>query len=131
MTRILLVDDDPEVLAALGRLLRLHGHEVTPAASVRQALRSMREDAPPELLITDLIMEDQDGMSLIRHMRQAHPGVPVIAISGGGTHQPDSYLNAARQLGAVAAFRKPVPAEELLALLARITTSGQESRNRG
>lgn len=122
MVRILVVDDDPEVLRSFRRYLELAGCAVETAAHVRGALLHLRQ-AAFDVVITDLIMEDQDGLSLLKSVRRDHPGTRVIAISGGGISAPDSYLSSALRLGADAAFRKPVPMDQLLAEIRAMTSS--------
>lgn len=122
MTRILVVDDDPEILRSFRRYLELAGCRVETAGHVRGALLHLRQ-AGFDVVITDLIMEDQDGLSLLQSVRRDHPGTRVIAISGGGMNAPESYLTMALRLGADAAFRKPVPMEQLLAEIRTMTGS--------
>lgn len=131
MDKVLLVDDDREILESLGRLLTLHGFEVWTAGSVREALKRLRIGGDPDFLITDLIMEDDDGLTLIRHVRAEHPETRIIAISGGGIGKPDTYLAAALRMGAEATFRKPVPTDTLLALMRSTTESGSTRRDVG
>lgn len=122
MTKILVVDDDPEILRSFRRFLELAGCQVETASNVRAAVRLLGQ-FPVEVVITDLIMEDQDGLSLLRLVRAEHPSVRVIAMSGGGLSAPDSYLATALRLGAHAAYRKPVPMDTLLAEIRALTNS--------
>jgi DNA-binding response OmpR family regulator len=108
---ILVVDDEESILALLREALTDAGYEVFQAANGRlaeQIGRSTRID----LLITDLVMPEQEGMETIRSFRQNYPDTPVIAISGAfGT---DRLLHVAQLLGAAAAFAKPFKIGELL-----------------
>lgn len=112
MARILLVDDDDDVRRAMSRTLERLGQEVTPARTGREALSSMEESAP-DLLLTDINMPDMDGIELMMAVRKRWPGVPIIAVSGGGMLPKDLLLANASVLGAVATLQKPV---ELAAL---------------
>jgi DNA-binding NtrC family response regulator len=131
MASVLLVDDDSEILRSLERLLTLHGFEVWSAGSVREALRQLRAHGESDFLITDLIMDDEDGLTLIRQIRESHPETRIVAISGGGHSKPDSYLAAARRLGAEATFRKPVPPDQLLAFLRSASHSDASRKDLG
>lgn len=107
MARILLVDDDDDVRRAMSRTLQRLGHEITSARAGREALASMEECAP-DLLLTDINMPDMDGIELMMAVRKRWPGVPIIAVSGGGMLPKDLLLANASVLGAVATLQKPV-----------------------
>lgn len=107
MARILLVDDDDDVRRAMSRTLERLGHEITSARAGREALASMEECAP-DLLLTDINMPDMDGIELMMAVRKRWPGVPIIAVSGGGMLPKDLLLANASVLGAVATLQKPV-----------------------
>jgi len=91
MTRVLVVDDDPEIRAVFTHFLELEQMEVQTAGNVRTAQRNMKE-TKFDVVITDLIMEDQDSLDLISAVRKSHPNTRLIAISGGGLGSPDTYL---------------------------------------
>jgi len=118
-TRILVVDDDVSVRDTIQRYLALHGFEVETAADGVQAGKTL-ERSPVDLVITDIIMPELDGFSLIGDIRAYHPDVRVIAISGGGLNASASYLAAAKRLGAHAALSKPVTFPELLACIQQL-----------
>src|SRR4051812_2702235 len=105
--RILIVDDDDAVRESLGVSLETLGYEVGYASDGRAALVEVARQRP-EAIVTDLQMPGMDGLALIREMAVVNRGVPIIAISGGS---PDG-LEAARRLGAVATFAKPVMDEQ-------------------
>ncbi len=79
--RVLVVDDDPYLLDLLTETLKAIGYEACGAADARQAL-AMLETTEAHLVITDIKMPDMDGVELARHIRQRHPGLPIIFISG-------------------------------------------------
>ena len=113
MSRILVVDDDPEIRSTLKKLLELRGHQVVVAADGRAAETALI-GAPFDLMVTDIVMPDQDGLEVIRITRAAHPDLPIIAISGGGRLRTGNYLRLATAMGAVAALEKPFDFEEFL-----------------
>ncbi len=71
----------------------------------------------PDLVITDLIMPEKEGLESIRELKKINSEVQIIAISGGGVIDPKIYLNLASRLGAVHVFAKPVDNEILLSTI--------------
>jgi CheY-like chemotaxis protein len=114
--RILVVDDEAGVRAFLREALEQGGYQVIEAADGRQALRQARA-GNADLVITDLVMPEQEGIETIRALRREMPGIGIIAISGafGGM-----FLKTAQLLGANAVLSKPVTAELLLARVAEV-----------
>jgi CheY-like chemotaxis protein len=104
--RILLVDDEPAVLEILRHALRGAGYEVELAANGREAVERMKEQIF-DLVLTDLIMPEKDGIQTILELRRIDPFVPVIAMSGGIAAGGGDFLPLARQLGAKAVLSKP------------------------
>ncbi len=114
MKRILVVDDDFFVRDMLERLMRKAGFDVETTEHGADALRLQRLN-PVDLVITDILMPEKEGLETITEFRRFFPGVKVIAISGGGRIGPASYLKMATLLGADRAFAKPVDTSQLLA----------------
>lgn len=79
--RILVVDDDPEVLHSMQQAFELFSHTVRIALSAPVALRLLQEQ-DADVVITDLLMEDYDGLDFIRALRQSWQRVLIIAVSG-------------------------------------------------
>jgi len=128
MARILIIDDDEQVRTVLQKMLIRAGHEVVSAANGKQGIRIFKAN-PNDLVITDLLMPVMPGSRLISILRQEHPNVKIIAISGGGSmNQPGSYLTLARDLGAQQILTKPINFEDLKTaveeVLADMYTSG-------
>lgn len=98
-------------------LLQRAGYEVELASSGSEALR-VQSERPADVLITDIFMADGDGLETITSFRREHPGVRIVAMSGGGVHfQNGTYLDTARVAGADAILRKPFDMKALLAAL--------------
>lgn len=108
--RVLVADDNPDMRESLRALLEIEGYEVRTAEDGRQALK-MQEEAPADLLITDLFMPVRDGFETVMGFRQS---LPIIVISGEPGGVSADYLRAADLIGAQATLRKPFPPEALL-----------------
>jgi DNA-binding response OmpR family regulator len=113
MTRILVIDDDEQVREMLKLFLEYAGYDVLVAADGRAGM-DLFHTYPVALVITDILMPEQEGLETIMALRQAYPAVRVIAMSGGGHLPPDQYLSLAGKLGANKTFFKPVDCAELL-----------------
>lgn len=112
MTSILLIDDDDLSRGAVHKMLERAGYVVHSTADARGAIDRYRSN-PTDLVITDLIMPELDGLEVIQELRRLSPGVRVLAISGGGRVEADEYLSVARKFGAVEVLPKPFTGQEL------------------
>ena len=108
--RILVVDDESSVRKFLRAVLEKAGHRVDEASDGALALRYLAK-SKVDLVITDLVMPEKEGIEMIQVLRREHPSVPVIAISGAGG---GAYLHIARALGAAAVLSKPLDGDALL-----------------
>jgi CheY-like chemotaxis protein len=116
---VLIADDDPSIVSFLAKVIAREGHEYETAANGREALDLLTRHAF-DLVITDINMEDVDGIELILAVREMSATIPVVAISGGGIIGPDSLLLDAGELGADATVAKPFGVDEVRRLLARL-----------
>lgn len=114
---IVIVDDEPLIRHYLHEVLANAGYVVICMESAHEALEFCRDNAPG-VVLTDLVMPDQDGIEFIRSLRKAGVTAPIIAMSGGGQVQPAVYLDIAVRLGASAALQKPFSNAELLSVIA-------------
>ena len=101
--KILIVDDDPNLLRLLGIRLSAAGYDVESAANAKIALGKL-ESFHPQLVVSDLKMEGMDGMALFEQIRQRHANMPVIIMTAHGTI-PDA-INATKQ-GVFSFLTKP------------------------
>ena len=99
MSRILVIEDDDEVRALLESLLTRDGHVVATAANGKQGVAAFLAE-PFDLVITDIIMPEKDGIEAIMDLRRGRPDLKLIAISGGGRAEPQNYLPSAQLRGA-------------------------------
>lgn len=116
--RIMIVDDDPGIRRALQLLLSRAGYRVTQAGDGLEALRLWR-DHGGDLVITDLHMPEKNGIETILELLTHTPGVPIIAMSGGGQTKRLDLLGNATLLGAVLTIEKPFTLTDMLALVKR------------
>ena len=114
MARILVIDDEDTIREVIRQMLEIEGFEVADAADGREGMALQRE-RPADLVITDLIMPDQEGLETIKELRNEFPKVKIIAISGGGWMDADSYLTLAERIGAHKALAKPFDRKSLVA----------------
>jgi CheY-like chemotaxis protein len=125
MARILLIDDDAPFRGMLSQVLEREGHFVVEAEHGREGLERYRE-SPFDLVITDLLMPEEEGLATIRTLRRVCPTVKIIAMSGGGMTGQLDFLPVAKRLGAHHTLWKPFPRQELLDAV-RILVEGQDA----
>ena len=113
MAKILVIDDDPLVRNTILRILRASGFEVVAAEDGLRGMKVFRSEAP-DLVITDIIMPDQEGIQTIIEMRRERPNAKIIAISGGGRVANADFLSMARSLGADSVVAKPFTPAQLV-----------------
>ena len=107
MANMLLVEDEPLVTDTLSSALESKGHSVVTASNGIQGMMRFAE-RPFDLVITDIIMPDQEGIGMIMEMRRVMPTAKIIAISGGGRTGNVEFLRMAEGLGAMATLKKPI-----------------------
>lgn len=113
MAGILIVEDDNDLREMLKVSLLRRKYTVLEASNGKEAIIKLKP-ALVDLLITDIIMPDEDGLKVIMKFREIKPSIKIIAISGGGKAGPANYLNMARALGADEVFPKPFSINALL-----------------
>ena len=113
MKRILIIDDEEAILQMMDRLLTKAGYSVVTAGNGKEADQVLdKEDF--DLVITDIIMPQKEGMEMITMLKRRKPETKVIAMSGGGRFSPEGYLKSAEALGADRTFVKPFFHNEML-----------------
>ncbi len=114
MKQILVIDDEPDILRLIRKILEQAGaYSVTTANNGKEA-EMILEKKKFDLVITDIIMPEIEGMELIFSIRKRFPTTKIIAISGGGKLSPEGYLTIASTAGANAVLQKPFETHELL-----------------
>jgi len=127
---VLVVDDDVMVLQALEMLLEEHGFQVHTAVDGIHGLRQYRRHRP-DVVLTDIIMPEKEGIALIRDLRHEFPSAKIVAMSGGGRIGNSYYVTIAMALGANVGLHKPFDDDELVdtlrMLLGRAKAGAQAS----
>jgi len=103
---ILVVDDEPGIRELLCIILEAAGNKVSSAQDGNEASKVMASN-PVDVVITDLLMPECDGLEFITEIRKKFPAVKIIAMSGGGHVARDSYLRIAKNFGAHFLLEKP------------------------
>src|SRR4051812_35399567 len=122
MARILLVDDDDLLRNALRLTLGKMGHHVHEARNGNEALRLFAAE-PPDLVLTDIIMPEKEGLETILELKRLHPTVKIIAMSGGGRATDIDYLKIARQMGVARTLHKPFSSDAMATAIAEVIPS--------
>ena len=110
---ILIVDDDEMMRAFIRELLLINDYKVTEASNGKIGLKEFREDTP-DLVITDIIMPEMEGISFIRELRSHNKEIPIIAMTGNVHGRMEEYLDISSQLGADEILRKPIKSQEFI-----------------
>jgi CheY-like chemotaxis protein len=116
---VLVVDDDVAFLEVLCRGLSAAGYVVARETDGAKALRAIAA-GPPDILITDIVMPEVEGIALIATIRRTHPQMQIVAMSARPLIHTLDVLDLAERLGADATLTKPFCIEELRAKLARL-----------
>jgi DNA-binding response OmpR family regulator len=123
MARILIIDDDDQVRKMLRLTLNAAGFDVVEAQDGKIAMKLFHQDLTVDLVITDLIMPEKEGIETIIELRRDFPKVPIIAISGGGRIDPNDYLLLAKKLGAQITLEKPFSRKDIINAVNELITS--------
>lgn len=117
MTRkILIIDDEVHILLMLKKMLERAGYTVDIASNGLEGLDLFRRDQP-DLVITDIIMPEKEGLETIREMKKEAPQLKILAMSGGGKISADNYLDTAKIFGASGIIEKPFNQSRLLSMV--------------
>lgn len=117
MAHVLVVDDDPQLCQLLTQMLAARGHRVTATHNGDEALAAWHRQRA-DLVITDILMPQKDGIELISVLKVEAPELKILAVSGGSRHYARHFiLGSAEVIGADAVLAKPFTRGELLAAL--------------
>ena len=119
MGRILVVDDDHLVRFTIRTALEQAGHQVVEAENGERGLAAF-DAAPFDLVITDLLMPEKEGVETVREIRQRSSAVKILAVSGGGVMKMMDFLAMAEAFGANRSLAKPFTSRELTQVVAEL-----------
>jgi CheY-like chemotaxis protein len=114
VARILIIDDEDQPRRMLQQVLIRMGYEVVEARDGNEGLQLFRT-SPTDLIITDILMPEKEGLETIIDLRREFPAVKIIAISGGGRTGNLNFLEVAKRLGAQRTLQKPFELQEMIA----------------
>jgi CheY-like chemotaxis protein len=117
------MDDDELIIKMLRKALENSGYEVIAANNGREGVR-LYGTTVVDLVISDILMPEMDGIEALKALRRMNPELKLIAVSGGGKRLKMDLLKVARILGATATFEKPYRIQDLLATVSRLLSSG-------
>ena len=123
MAHVLIVEDSRAQSLILANIVEQAGHECHFASGGTEALETYRRGGI-DVVVTDLQMTDGDGLELIEALRSSLPDAAIVAVSGMGP----TLLGAAKRLGALAAFSKPVDPDELVEAIAKAGSRSVSTR---
>ncbi len=119
MTQILIADDDKFSRSMLRAMLENKKYHIEEADDGEIALNMLRKN-PADIVITDIVMPNKEGIETITQIRKEFPHIKIIAISGGGRLGPKNYLKLAKRFGADYVFNKPIDQSELLGSIEKL-----------
>jgi DNA-binding response OmpR family regulator len=127
MRSVLLIDDDLELLRQMATAFVQAGYRVQVAPDGQVGLARFLAD-PTDLVVTDIVMPNREGIETIVALKQASRAVKVLAISGGYRVAPADFLTLARHVGADGGLAKPFRLVELIELAARVLRVPAEAK---
>ena len=122
MKKIVIIEDDQIIRESLKEILEMNSFQVLAIDSGIDLMKKITKFRP-DVLITDIIMPDKDGIEIIIEAKKTLTDIKLIAISGGGRIDSESYLNTAKYLGADATLKKPFTHEQLISVIKSLTGS--------
>jgi CheY-like chemotaxis protein len=130
LAKILIVDDDPAIQLTVRLILERAGHQIVAADDGRRGLDQL-QSGDFDLLFLDIFMPGMDGFETMRLVRQRHPSVQIVVISGhslpSDAHPSPDFLTMATKLGAVRSLQKPFRPDALLQTVAACLEAAKQS----
>ena len=123
MASVLVIDDEVQIRRMLRKVLETEGYEVMDAADGSKGISLYREH-PADLVLTDILMPNKEGLETITTLRRDFPEVRIIAMSGGGMVDSEYCLRMAKGLGAARVYSKPFEIEGLLKDIGELLDNG-------
>jgi len=111
---ILVIEDDAEVRDMVCKMLKDEEYEVVSAINGREGMELLRNESNIDLVITDILMPEKEGIETIRELKRDYPSIKILAISGGSRFLLHDFLRCAKLLGADLTLSKPFVKKDLL-----------------
>ena len=111
---ILVIDDEFEIRRLIVKMLKSEGYEVIEAADGEAGMDVIKAVKKIDILITDLIMPEKEGIEVIQEVKKIFPDIKILAISGGGRGDARNYLALAKAMGAHQVLKKPFIKHDLI-----------------
>lgn len=128
MARILVIDDEPLVCETFQLILEQAGHEIVVAADGKQGIEKFSA-RPTQIVVTDIMMPEKEGIETIADLRRISPDVKIIAVSGGTQIRNVDFSQLAKKYGADHTLQKPVKRATLLETVdSCLAAAGRKSR---
>ncbi len=125
MPKVLIIDDEEDIRSVLKDMLGMSGYSVDTAENGKKA-KELYDKTDYDVVITDIIMPEQDGFEVILDFRNKNQLDRIIAISGGRRTSSDDYLNIASHFGVSSIFSKPPNYKDLMAKVDEIAKSHKQ-----
>lgn len=119
MAVLLVIDDDAGMRKLMVRTLSAGNHQVIEAENGREGLKLM-DQHKPDVVITDILMPQKEGIETIREVQERAPNTRIIAVSGGGMSHNLMFLDVARAFGADAVLAKPFRPAQLVDMVEQV-----------
>lgn len=113
MAKLLVVDDEPSIRRIIQLMLKGSGHKLFTASNGLEAMQILDKESI-DLVILDIVMPEQGGLETIMQIKNTHPGIKLIIISGKVPVENDAFRNLVDQYGAARVFDKPFEKEEIM-----------------
>jgi len=126
--RVLVIDDTEDVRASTQLALQAEGFQVSVAANGREGMSLLRKQVA-DVVVTDILMPEQDGVETIAQLRKEFPHIKIIAISGGLSRTGFDYLLVPTQLGVARILRKPFDIRDLVRLIRELIPQTEKSKD--
>ncbi len=111
---VLVIDDDSAILGMISKILNSEDYKVHTASNGKEGMQIISSTPGIDLVITDLIMPEKEGIETIKELKCDFPDIKILAISGGGRGSAQAYLPIAKLIGADLTLNKPFVAQDLL-----------------
>ena len=126
MPRILVIDDNDAFRSTICLWLKRHGYEVLEASNGKTGMQVLL-NSPPDVMLTDILMPEQDGLETIQAVRKRLPNLRIIAMSGGMLDGRVDFLPIAAKFGADHVMHKPFSGSELLLVLEKVLATKESA----